>query len=173
VDSSSAKLLVLVGKRFACIKITGRVNFNSSIDFRMLADRLQALDFPYFVIDLSECVLMDSTFLGVLAGFGLRMRPSGENTTTASVTLLNPSARVTELLENLGLLELFRITRGELAPPETLEAYAPDPIHASREELTRACLEAHETLMAINPENAARFKDVAMFLAEDLAKLRK
>jgi len=39
--------------------------------------------------------------------------------------------------------------------------------------LTRACLEAHETLMAINPENVARFKDVAMFLAEDLAKLRK
>ena len=164
---------MLVGKRFACIKITGRVNFNSSIDFRTLVARLQASGLLYFVIDLSECVLMDSTFLGVMAGFGLKMRRSGEDTSAGSVTLLNPSARVTELLENLGLLELFRITRGELRPAETLEVFAPDPTHPSREELARACLEAHETLMAINPENVARFKDVAMFLAEDLAKLRQ
>ncbi len=164
---------MLVGKRFACIKITGRVNFNSSIDFRMLAARLQAAGFLYFVIDLSECVLMDSTFLGVLAGFGLKMRQSGGDATAGRVTLLNPSARVTELLENLGLLELFRVTRGDLTAPETLEAYSPDPTHPSREELTRACLEAHETLMAINPENVSRFKDVALVLAEDLAKLRK
>ncbi len=36
----------------------------------------------------------------------------------------------------------------------------------------RACLEAHQTLMDINPENVTRFKDVTKFLAEDLEKLR-
>ena len=164
---------MLVGKQFACVKIAGRANFNSSIDFRTLVTGLLTKGFSCFVIDLSECVLMDSTFLGVLAGFGLKMRQSGEGVTAGRVTLLNPSARVTELLENLGLLELFRITHGKLAAPETLEACASEPAHASREELTRACLEAHETLMAINPENVARFKDVAKFLAEDLEKLRK
>lgn len=173
MDLSPARLLVLAGKRFACIKIAGRANFNSSIDFRTLATRLHAGGFLYFVIDLSECVLMDSTFLGVLAGFGLKMRHSGENISAREVTLLNPNARVTELLENLGLLELFKITRGNLAAPECLESYMPDATHPSREELTRACLEAHETLMAVNPENVARFKDVAAFLAEDLEKLRK
>ena len=173
MDPSPGKLLVLAGKRFACIKIAGRANFNSSIDFRMLAARLQAAGLLYFVIDLSECVLMDSTFLGVLAGFGLKMRHGGENATAREVTLLNPNARVTELLENLGLLELFKITRGDLAAPETLESYTPDAAHPSREELTRACLEAHETLMAIKLENVVRFKDVAQFLAEDLEKLRR
>lgn len=164
---------MLAGERFACIKIAGRANCNSSIDFRTVAARLQAAGRLYFVIDLSECVLMDSTFLGVLAGFGLKMRQSGEAATGGGVTLLNPNARVTELLENLGLLELFQITRGNLTATETLESYAAAPTHPSREELTRACLEAHETLMAINPENIARFKDVATFLAEDLEKLRK
>jgi hypothetical protein len=31
-------------------------------------------------------------------------------------------------------------------------------------------MEAHETLMALSPENAARFKDVAQFLAEGVKK---
>jgi hypothetical protein len=43
----------------------------------------------------------------------------------------------------------------------------------SHEELTRASLEAHQTLMDLKPENVARFKDVVKFLAEDLKKLRQ
>jgi anti-sigma B factor antagonist len=174
MESSSTRLLVLVGQQFACVKIAGRANFNSSIDFRTLVTGLQAKGFCCFVIDLSECVLMDSTFLGVLAGFGLKMRQDANDADTARVTLLNPNDRVTELLENLGMLELFRITHGKLTSPEgALEVCSPEPGQSSRKELTRACLEAHETLMAINPENVARFKDVAKFLAEDLEKLKK
>ena len=171
MESPSAKLLVLVGKRFACVKITGRANFNSSLDFQTLVTELVAKGFCCFVIELSECVLMDSTFLGVLAGFGLKTRGDGADADNARVTLLNPNSRVTELLENLGVIELFQIRQGELAPPEALDASTPKVGRASREDLTRACLEAHETLMAINPENVARFKDVTKFLAEDLKKL--
>jgi len=171
METTSAKLLVLVGKRFACVKITGRANFNASLDFQTLVMELQAKGICCFVIDLSECVLMDSTFLGVLAGFGLKRR--GDDVASVRVTLLNPNARVTELLENLGVLELFRITHGEFTSPEALETHTTGSSLASREDLTRACLEAHETLMAINPENVARFKDVAKFLAEDLKRLGK
>lgn len=173
MDSSGPKLLVFVGKQFACVKLVGRANFNSSLDFRTLVTELQAKGLSCFVIDLSECSLMDSTFLGVLAGFGLKMRQPGGDTETARVTLLNPNARVTELLDNLGMSELFRITQGTLTPPEVVTACPTNTGQASREDLTRACLEAHETLMAINPENVARFKDVAKFLAEDLASFKK
>jgi hypothetical protein len=38
-------------------------------------------------------------------------------------------------------------------------------------ELARTCLEAHRTLMGIKPENVAKFKDVAQFLAEDVKRL--
>jgi anti-sigma B factor antagonist len=173
MDTSPAKLLVLVGKQFACVKISGRANFNSSLDFQTLVTELQGKGFCCFVIDLSECVLMDSTFLGVLAGFGLKTRGDGDDACFAAVTLLNPNPRVRELLENLGVLELFRITEGALSPPEALEERPTEPGCSSREELTRACLEAHETLMGINPRNVARFKDVAKFLAEDLKKVEK
>ena len=71
MPNPSAKLSVLVGKDFACVKIAGRANFMSSPDFKTLLGELSQKGYSRFIVDLSECVLMDSTFLGVLAGFGL------------------------------------------------------------------------------------------------------
>jgi len=49
----------------------------------------------------------------------------------------------------------------------------PAPANPSREEITRTSLEAHQALMAANPDNVPRFKDVTLFLAEDLKNLQK
>jgi anti-sigma B factor antagonist len=171
MNTPSAKMLVLAGQKFACIKISGRANFTSSIDFKTLLNELRQKDYSYFVLDLSECVLMDSTFLGVLAGLGLKMSAPEEQ--DRAIELLNPNPRITELLENLGVLHLFKLTQGPLVlpgntEPHTSPACNPNP---SREEVTRACLEAHQTLMSINPDNALKFKEVTQFLAEDLKKL--
>jgi anti-sigma B factor antagonist len=172
MSSPAAQISVLAGKHFACVKIQGRANFVSSIDFNTLVTGLRERGFTYFVIELSECSLMDSTFLGVLAGFGLKTAPRDGGPNVHCVELRNANPRITELLENVGVLYLFRTSAGELAAPEILEACAHQPAPASREALTRACLEAHELLMAINPENVARFKDVTKFLAEDLARIQ-
>ncbi len=164
--------MVLVGKDFACIKIAGRANFNASISFKTVLTELRQKGFSYFVIELSECLLMDSTFLGALAGFGLKMSQRADRPPPHLVELRNPNTRITELLETLGVLHLFNISRGPLATPETVEACSPEPAHPSRAEITRACLEAHQTLMEINPDNVARFKEVTKFLVEDLQKLQ-
>ena len=169
---ASANLSVLVGKNFACIKIAGRANFASSLDFKTLLNELAQKGFGHFIIDLSECVLMDSTFLGVLAGFGLKLNPNGAPA-DRGIVLNNTSARVGELLENLGAAHLFKTTRGPLQLPADVQACVPETSSPSHEEITRTCLEAHQTLMAINPDNQARFKDVAQFLAEDLKCLEK
>jgi anti-sigma B factor antagonist len=164
---SSAKLLVLVGREFACVKISGRANFSFSPDFKALLSGLMQKGHHRFIIDLSECVLMDSTFLGVLAGLGLKMnRPAGPG--QGSIELSNPNARITELLENLGALDLFKIITGQLQLPDNLQTDAPELANPSREEITRTSLEAHQALMAMHPDNIARFKDVTRFLAEDL-----
>jgi anti-sigma B factor antagonist len=169
MSNLSAKMLVLAGEKFACIKIIGRANFNSSIDFRTLLNELLQKDYGYFVLDLSECMLMDSTFLGVLAGFGLKLGGASGEKADQRIELLNPNERITELLENLGVLHLFRVTQGETSVCYT-DAKAHPSLNPTKEDLSRACLEAHQTLMNLNPENAARFKDLAQFLAEDLRK---
>jgi len=171
MNTPAANLLVLVGEHFACIKIVGRANFTLSIDFKTLLTGLRQKGYDFFVIELSECMLMDSTFMGVLAGFGLKMSQAEGNAAAHPIELRNPNARVSELLENLGVLHLFKVTEGPLTAPEALETCATDAAHPSRAEVTRACLEAHQTLMEIHPENVARFKEVTRFLAEDLQKL--
>jgi len=98
--TSSATLLVLVGNDFTCVKIAGRANFSSSPDFKTLLEELAQKGYHHFLIDLSECVLMDSTFLGILAGFGMKLNPGGEK----GIELYNANTRVSELLENLGAL---------------------------------------------------------------------
>jgi anti-sigma B factor antagonist len=169
---SSANLSVLVGKNFACIKIAGRANFASSPDFKTLLNELAQKGFSHFIIDLNECVLMDSTFLGVLAGFGMRQTQKGAPA-ERGIELHNTTPRVSELLENLGCVHLFKLTAGPLQLPDDVKTSIPEPLHPSHEQITRTCLEAHQTLMAMNPENQARFKDVAQFLAEDLKGLEK
>lgn len=165
--STSAKLSVLVGKNFACVKIAGRANFTFSPDFKTLLAELAQKGYAHFIIDLTECVLMDSTFLGILAQFGMKMNHAGK-TDERGIELLNSNPRITELLENLGALHLFTLTSGALQLPNDVTVSTPESVNPTHEEITRTCLEAHKTLMAVNPDNVARFKDVTQFLAEDL-----
>jgi anti-sigma B factor antagonist len=171
MNAPCAKLLVFVSGQFACIKIVGRANFTSSLDFKTLVNELLQKEFNCFVLDLSECLLMDSTFLGVLAGFGLKMTASQNG---RAIQLLNPNSRIAELLENLGVLHLFKIAKGPVELPNGAAAHTPAlaPVQPSREEVTHNCLEAHNILMEIAPGNVLKFKEVARFLAEDLQKLR-
>jgi anti-sigma B factor antagonist len=171
---SSAKLLVFVSDKLACIKIQGRADFTSSIDFKTLLDELIHKQYLCFILDLTDCVLMDSTFLGVLTGFGLQLKDSHVNgVQRQGIELLNPNSRVSDLLENLGVIHLFHVVTGPA--PESLqpasEQNAPS-VKPTREQVTRNCLEAHRILMAIDPANVSKFKEVALFLGEDLKKLK-
>lgn len=165
-------MLVSVGERCVCIQITGRANFTSSIDFKTLVNQLMQKGYTYFVLDLNECTLMDSTFLGVLAGFGLKVNAPQPDKKERTIELFNPNPRIADLLENLGVLHLFKIGQGTVCLPEETNPHDHPAASPTREEVTSNCLEAHRTLMGIHPDNVARFKDVAAFLAEDLKKMK-
>jgi anti-anti-sigma regulatory factor len=163
---------VFVGEKFACIRISGRANFTSSIDFKTLVTELKAKGYNFFVLDLKDCTLMDSTFLGVLAGFGLKMGGNDRNAVSGRIELRNPNNRILELLENLGVLHLFALAQGDVPMPEEAREQECRVTTPTREEQTLACIEAHEILSSLSEENAARFKDVSQFLAEDLKRIR-
>src|SRR6185436_1456234 len=112
MSTPSAKMSVSVGERCACIRISGRANFTSSIDFKTLLTELLQKNYNYLVLDLSDCMLMDSTFLGVLAGFGLKMYGPQPDKVERTLELFNPNPRIAELLENLGVLHLFKVIQG-------------------------------------------------------------
>ena len=170
MNAPSARMLVWAGEQCAGIRIIGRANFASSVDFKALINELRQQGCGYFVLDLAECTLMDSTFLGVLAGFGLKLSASNGGPNKHGIELLNPSARIVELLDTLGVLHLFNVLQGSVKLPEQGEARTHIPATPTKSEVTRTCIEAHQTLMEISPANAAKFKDVTQFLAEGLKK---
>jgi hypothetical protein len=125
------------------------------------------------VLEVSECQLMDSTFLGVLAGLGLKFSGERNGSERATLGLLNPSDRISDLIENLGIDHLFQIHKGSAPPASELNPVEKPASAPDRKETTRTCLEAHRLLMEINPANVSKFKDVTRFLEEDLKKMEK
>jgi anti-sigma B factor antagonist len=150
-------------ERSVCIKVAGKAGFACGADLKTVVARLCTQGYDHFALDLHECCMMDSTFLGVLSGVGLKfLSPSNQ------VCLVSPPPRIRELLEGLGVSHLFRFLEKE--PCSGVEFTPVCKEQSSRVEVTRTCLEAHKLLMALNPENVNRFKDVTRFLAEDLKK---
>ena len=121
--------------------------------------------FREFVMDLKNCPVMDSTFMGTLAGIALQLRGLGQG----CLRVINLNERNTDLLANLGLDQLFTI---ESCPPASLPEPVQQPLDVAgpEDKVTRAktMLEAHEFCVQANPENAAKFKDVLEYLKQDL-----
>jgi anti-anti-sigma factor len=176
--SPTAKLSIWAGEQFVVVRINGRANFQSSVDFKATLLELWQRGATRFILDLTDCQLMDSTFLGVMAGLGLRFSKEPNRNGTATIELLNASSRVQDLFDNLGILGLFQLCRTpgpdldrDLAQAKTVEVtQAPHPA-PDRKETTRVCLEAHKLLMQLNEANVAKFKDVTKFLEEDLKRM--
>jgi anti-sigma B factor antagonist len=112
-----------------------------------------------FQIDLCLCNYMDSTFLGMLAGLGIRVK----DRSLPQIQLSNVNERIRSMLEGLGIDHLFSIS----TESETQKNLT----HLTGEDLTkdaksREMLEAHEKLVSISSHNEAKFRDVLVLLRE-------
>lgn len=171
MSASLPSLSVWVADDFACVKITGRAGCPGSVDFKRLLLGLREKGHARFVLDLTDCVLMDSTFLGVLAWMVLHFDKPADGLPRARIELLNANTRITELLDNLGVAHLFSMITGPTLAPGRLEPVQPET--PDRAEISRTSLEAHELLCRLNPGNTPKFKEVCRYLEEDLKKLEK
>jgi anti-anti-sigma factor len=160
------KLFVWAGDQAACVRVAGRANFALAVEFRKLLRHLQTSHAGRVLLDLADCQMMDSTFLGVLAFAAKQRAEANGEGKGAGMELLNANPTVRELIEDLGIGSLFTFTERDVS--QTAFTAAPASGNTSTEELNRTCLEAHELLMALHPDNVAKFKDVAQFFAEEL-----
>lgn len=120
-----------------------------------------------FVIDLQDCAMMDSTFMGTMAGVALRLKELGHG----HLHVVHCGDRSRELLSGLGLDQIFSIYANGASLPEFQPPTAPaEPkvTDETKKEQAQTMLEAHEALCAAAPENFLRFKDVLDYLKQDL-----
>lgn len=165
------RLLVALSEHTAMVRVVGRGSFKVGPALKDFAQCAQGQGVRQFLFDMSECVSMDSTFMGIVAGLSLRLRgePGGK------VVFVRLSERTRYLLHTLGLDAIVEVQAPEAGVPEDLSRQlhevADHPVCPvpTRRRTSETMLEAHETLAALSAENKARFKDVLTFLREDLA----
>ena len=170
MNTPSAELTVFRAKDFACVRIVGRANFASAPGFQDAVESLIREHPARLVMDLVQCQLMDSTFLGVLTVGAVKFRQS--TSAPVSIELSNANARIAGLVEGLGVKDLFTEISGDLELPAGAHAGRVHVEGATKLQLKITSLTAHDQLMQINDANKSKFAELARVLKEDLDSLK-
>ncbi|MBX7246317.1 MAG: STAS domain-containing protein [Candidatus Sumerlaeaceae bacterium] len=154
------------------IRVTGRGSFANSAELKQLIDRVAeshgAGNYSIFV-DMEHTTTLDSTFMGALAGAGLRhKRDNG-----SAMTLVNVNEQCSRLLETVGIkhfvdVRVAPVTGTEDVPEEAFQDC--DAANLSRADRIIHMIEAHEKLCELDPENSTRFQSVLKYLNESLER---
>jgi anti-sigma B factor antagonist len=161
------------------VRVVGRGTFQNGQPLRRYALEMIGLGFLQFVIDLEQCQGMDSTFLGMLAGIGLRLQQDNRQ---GQVHVVHVGARNMELLQTLGLDRLFDVEvsnnhhTAHPAPPDSEFQKLPDtdigilskPLN--KNDTADLMLEAHDNLIRADQRNVDRFQDLTQFLRKNVEK---
>lgn len=145
------------------IRVTGKGTFKNSLCVKQLIDKLlKDGKKPNCILDLKDCITMDSTFMGVIAGVcrNLISKQLGK------VSVVNLNEQTERLLSTLGLnfiLELHNKKRIEgNFVTEQFDQSAFDKL--SKKEQIIHTLQAHEELAKIDPVNEGKFQSVIYYL---------
>jgi anti-sigma B factor antagonist len=160
----NTQLLVMTAEGEAQVRVLGRATLGRSRCLREFALGMINTGTTRFVIDLGECVAMDSTFAGTLALIALRAR-----TRSGTVDLVNANARVDSVLTSLGLKKLFTHAQGVATSRQgVILPKVSDDGTGRTPSLRQTILDAHETLAEVDKANVPKFQDIIAFIkAED------
>jgi anti-sigma B factor antagonist len=165
-----SSILVGVNGPAVWVRVEGRGSFLNSGNLKEFAQEMVHRGYREFVVDLQNCSMMDSTFMGTMAGVALRLKELGHG----HLRIVHCGQRSHDLLSGLGLDQILSIqSNGSTAPECELlakEAAKEKPADgdSSKTEQAQTMLEAHEALCEAAPENLTRFKDVLDYLKQDL-----
>ena len=149
------------------VRVAGRGSFLNSGSLKEFATEMVNRGYREFVFDLEECAMMDSTFMGTMAGMALRLKELGQG----RLHVIHCGERSRDLLAGLGLDQIFDIQSNGSAAPKCqplAKGDGAEKSEAQKREQAGTMLAAHEALCEAAPENFTRFKDVLEYLKQDL-----
>jgi len=149
------------------VKVEGKGSFLNSGNLKEFAREMVDRGYREFVIDLENCAMMDSTFMGTMAGVALRLKELGRG----HLHIIHCGNRSRDLLSGLGLDQIFSIHGNGSSAPKygALQRDSKGELpEEKKHEQAHTMLEAHEALCEAAPGNFFRFKDVLDYLKQDL-----
>jgi anti-anti-sigma factor len=144
------------------IKVIGCGNFQCSPCLRKIVQEQLAQGHYDYIVDLTECNQLDSTFMGTLAGIAQRLR----NKKKGSFQVVNVSESNQQLMENLGLDQIFSISpiaegkKLPLADAECSFVQVTEGLTISKESVEEIVRSAHQALVRANQANAPKFQSL-------------
>lgn len=120
------------------------------------------------VVDLENCPVMDSTFMGTLSGIARELKVHD-----GRLEVINANERNQKLITSLGLNHIFDLdTSGDTWQDERAVVAnclkGAEDLTLSKEERTRFLLRAHEELTLADDDNIPKFADVIDCLKQEL-----
>ncbi len=162
---TEAQVLAATQGNVVVFRAIGRVTFKVSTDFREYAVKAYADGVRCLILDLSECVTMDSTFMGVLAMIGIEGRKR-----QAQLLIVNADAGHRKLLDGIGVSRVWTFST-EPVPEVNLATLCEAAKGAvSTADVAELVLTAHRTLMELDEANIPKFKNVVDLLSQELGK---
>ena len=149
------------------VKVEGKGSFLNSDNLNEFARGMLDHGYREFVVDLADCVAMDSTFMGTLARVALWLKEPGHG----ALHIVRCGGHNQQLLSGLGLDRIFHIDADGDSPPDCSpfeQSLAAPSLEEQKKTQTKTMLDAHEALCEASPENVLRFKDVVDFLRQEL-----
>ena len=163
MDTVVDKVEVGIQEQVAYIRVHGRGTFKVGPALKQFGAKAIEQGCSRIVLEMKDCVGMDSTFMGVLAGLSTVMKK-----TDGEVILFDLSEKNLFLLKMLGLLHLVRVDTS--LPDASFPVLASHPLATGgdKRQMTQNMITAHEDLIEAFPDNIMKFKDVLAYLKEDL-----
>ena len=161
-----SSILVGVNGQAVWVKVEGKGNFLNSGNLKEFAREMVSRGYREFIVDLENCAMLDSTFMGTMAGVALRLKELGHG----HLHVVHCGPRSRDLLTGLGLDQIFTIHANGTSGPDCEVLSGPPTAEASvqKQQQAQQMLDAHEALVRAAPENFSRFKDVLEYLKQDL-----
>ena len=155
----------------AVIRVEGRGSFKVSPSMKQFIHQVLAnKKADRIVLDMCDCTGMDSTFMGVIAGLACLIKGKPD----FKFKLINLSDKNKKLLVTLGVDRVVDYSlaseNNELDNCNLCGEVLPADL-SNKLEAAKTTLEAHETLVDINPANFSKFKSVLEFLEDDVRSL--
>lgn len=165
MDTSADKVEVAIQDQDAFIRVYGRGTFKIGPSFKQFGVVALERGCKRIVLEMKDCVGMDSTFMGIIAGLATVLRK-----TDGQVILRNLTEKNLFLVKMLGLSHLVTIVTGAnggAAMPSVGQVLHFD---GDKKQMTETMISAHENLVEAAPDNIVKFKDVLAYLKEDLTR---
>lgn len=155
----------------AWVRIEGVATKDTSCGIRKYFSDTFSSGLRRFVIDLQDCRLIDSTFIGILTGLAGNILDDEANADKGEVKLIHANERNEKSICKLGLDSLINIDPDGEDELEDRIADCLNPLNSEELEKTEKAsliLKAHEDICTANEKNTDEFGDFLTLMRDNL-----